>query len=118
MGNVQLQKKKVTFADCIPLDRYEELITRFRLLKKCVKQLEQNKDDVNLKNKFAVMAKQYIENGHANINVTTEDKHIERLKYVLEKIETFIPEQQNLTQVQSTARALMFRERELCRRES
>ena len=116
MGAVQSRsqqsKKRVKFAH-VPIDRYEQLITRYKLLLQCVKKLRENENSEILRNKFAVMATAYLENGHGDIHVTQEMDHLNKLNHVMELIEEFCPQQDNLTDEQVTARSVMLLEKDL-----
>lgn len=108
MGNKQVkQKKHVHFAH-VPIDRYEQLITRFRLIQTCVAQIREQPDNINLRNKFAVMAVQYLERGHKDIHVTQEVSHLKRIEQLLALIEELCPQQDNITEEQAAARSLML----------
>lgn len=113
MGIVQAKQpdlqRRVHF-DHVPIDRYEQLITRYRLLLNCAKQVRKNPSSDNLRNKFAVMATQYLDRGHSNINVTQEESHQERVTRVLELIEELCPQRVNLPEEQVIARSCMLME--------
>ena len=111
MGVVQAKqapiKMQVSF-DHVPIDRYEQLITRYRLLINCAKQAREHPNNVNLRNKFAVMATQYLERGHSDVHVTQEISHRNRVIHVLAMIEELCPQQDNITEEQATARSFML----------
>lgn len=110
MGSVQAKEaplsRRVHF-DHVPIDRYEQLIARYRLLMNCVKQVRENPNDSCLRNKFAVMATQYLDKGHSNINVTQEEAHHRRVKTVVALIDELCPDRDDLPEEQVTARARM-----------
>ena len=111
MGVVQAKElplRRTVHFDHVPIDRYEELITRYRLLMNCVKKVRENPNDACLRNKFAVMATQYLDKGHSNINVTQEEAHHQRVKTVVALIEELCPDRDDLPEEQVTARARML----------
>ena len=76
----------------------------------CVKQIRKQPNDPCLRNKFAVMATQYLDHGHSRVHVTQEEAHYERVTHVVALIQELCPDRDNLPEEQVTARARMLLE--------